>query len=109
LSREQVTILTGAGVVLAAGTVLGKITATGKYAVYDDDNVDGTEVAAAILLYAVDATAADVIASVAFRLAEIKADKIVWAARLTTWATKPPALLIWPPNSLLFGKRVVSD
>ena len=79
LSREQVTIVSGAGV-LAAGTVLGKITASGKYTAYDDDNADGSETAAAVSLYAVDASSADVITSVVFRLAELKSDKVVWAS-----------------------------
>lgn len=78
LSREQVTIVSGAGV-LVAGTVLGKITASGKYKAYDDDNVDGSETAAAVLLYPVDATSADVIVTVLFRLAEIKAAAVTWA------------------------------
>lgn len=78
LSREQVTIVSGAGV-LTAGTVLGKITASGKYKAYDDDNVDGSETAAAILAYTVDATSADVEAAVIFRLAEVKSSSIVWA------------------------------
>ena len=34
---------------IAAGTVLGKVTATGFYAEYDDGNADGTEVARVIL------------------------------------------------------------
>lgn len=79
LSREQITVVSGAGA-LGAGTVLGKITASGKYTAYDDDNVDGSETAAAILLYDADATSADVEAAVIVRDAEVKADKIVWAA-----------------------------
>jgi hypothetical protein len=79
LSRETVTLVSGAGA-LKAGTVLGKITASGKYTSYDDDNLDGSETAAAILLYDTDATAADVSASVLFRLAEVKTDRVVWAA-----------------------------
>jgi hypothetical protein len=42
------------------GAVLGKITASGKYTALDPDAVDGSEVAAAVLLHAVDASAADV-------------------------------------------------
>lgn len=79
LSREQITIVSGSGA-LAAGTVLGKITASGKYKAYDDDNADGSETAAAVLLYPVDATSADVIASVIFRFAEIKSGAVVWAS-----------------------------
>jgi len=48
VSREVATIVTGEGF-LEAGTVLGKVTTSGKYA----------ETAVAVLAYAVDATDAD--------------------------------------------------
>ncbi len=49
------------GQTLAAGTVLGRITASGKYAAYDDDvdPADGTETAVAILGAACDASTGD--------------------------------------------------
>lgn len=72
ISREKVTIASGAGV-LEPGTVLGKITVGGKYDVYDADvdPADGTETAAAILYAGVDATSADVEAVVIARHAEV--------------------------------------
>lgn len=79
LSREQVTIASGAGV-LAAGTVLGKITASGKYSNYLNSQTNGQEVAAAVLVNAIDATSADQIATVIFRLAEVKNSALVWPA-----------------------------
>lgn len=57
-SRSIVTIANGAGK-LAAGTVLGKVTATGEYVPAPDAEVvgfEGAETAAAILAYGVDAT-----------------------------------------------------
>jgi len=60
---EPVVIASGAGV-LVKGTVLGKITASSKYDVYDDGNADGTETAKRILAHDIDATAADVNVSV---------------------------------------------
>lgn len=54
-----VVIVSGAGA-LTRGTVLGRITASGKYDAYDDGDSDGTEVARAILAHDVDATSADV-------------------------------------------------
>jgi hypothetical protein len=36
---------------LARGTILGQVTATGRYAVYNDALSDGTEVARGILMY----------------------------------------------------------
>ena len=55
--REVVTIAAGT---LEPGTVLGKITASGKYAAHDPAAVDGTETAAAVLWGNVDASAGDV-------------------------------------------------
>ena len=57
--QMPIVITSGAGS-LAAGTVLGRITTGGKYAAYDNGHSDGTEVARAILPFAVDATSADV-------------------------------------------------
>jgi len=59
-TREVVTIATGGTYpVLEPGTVLGKITATGKYAAHDPAAVDGTETAVAVLWGPADATLAD--------------------------------------------------
>ena len=77
LSRETVTIVSGTAA-FSAGTVLGKITASGKYKPYDDDNADGSEVAAAIALEDIDASGADTMCSTLFRLAEYKADILQW-------------------------------
>jgi head decoration protein D len=59
--REVVTIATGGtNPVLEPGTVLGKITADGKYAAHDPAAVDGTETAVAVLWGKADATGGDV-------------------------------------------------
>ncbi len=66
--REVVTIATGgANPVLEPGTVLGKITASGKYAAHDPAAVDGTETAVAVLWGKADATGVDVDAVVLLR------------------------------------------
>ena len=66
--REVVTIATGgANPVLEPGTVLGKITASGKYAAHDPAAVDGTETAVAVLWGKADATVVDVDAVVLLR------------------------------------------
>ena len=54
---------------LTAGTVLGIITATGLAVAYDDSALDGSEVAAGILVEDVDAvaTGADVVSSMYVR------------------------------------------
>jgi len=76
-SRKNVTIVSGQD--LAAGTVVGKITATGKYKAYDDDNGDGSEAAAGILVCAVDATDGDLPGVIIDRDAEVKDDLLTWA------------------------------
>jgi hypothetical protein len=60
---DEVTVVSGAGV-LARGTVLGKITASGKYKIVNSANVDGSQTPVCVLAQAVDATAADVVTSV---------------------------------------------
>jgi len=58
------TILTGAGANYARGTVLGKITASGKLTICDKDAVNGAAVPFAVLANDTDATAADKSATV---------------------------------------------
>lgn len=58
-SREVIVVASGAGI-LKLGTVLGQITASGKYVLHDNAAADGSQNAAAILGEAVDATSADV-------------------------------------------------
>jgi hypothetical protein len=48
--REVVTVNVAADTELSVGSVLGKVTATGKYTVSDAAAVDGSEVAAAIVV-----------------------------------------------------------
>jgi len=57
ISREQVTIAVAAPA-MVAGTVLGRITASGQWTVYNDGAADGTEVARGILAYDVADVAA---------------------------------------------------
>ena len=75
ISREQVTIAAAAGL-LAPGTVVGKITASGKYIAYSNAAVDGSEVAAGIVCYGVPDLAVDQKAVIIARLAEVKADEL---------------------------------
>jgi len=53
-TREQVFIAAGQN--LPAGAVVGKVTASGEYAAYDNAAANGTESAAGVLLADVDAT-----------------------------------------------------
>lgn len=54
-----VAVVSGAGVV-EVGTVMGKITASGKYKPYASGNSDGSQTPVGILTERVDATSADV-------------------------------------------------
>jgi hypothetical protein len=56
-TRETVTLLAGTN--YPVGAVLGRITTGGKYKLSPAAGSDGAQTAAAVLLYAVDATAAD--------------------------------------------------
>jgi hypothetical protein len=64
-TRETVTLL--AGTAYPVGAVLGKITASGKYKLATSGGSDGAQTAAAVLLYAVDATTADATAIILAR------------------------------------------
>ena len=57
-TRESVMLLAGTNYPL--GAVLGVVTASGKYTLSHATGTDGSETAAAVLLEAVDASAADV-------------------------------------------------
>lgn len=70
ISREQVVIAAAAGA-MVPGTVVGKITASGKYVAYSNAAADGSEVAAGILYRAVDDAAADQDAVIIARHAEV--------------------------------------
>lgn len=75
-SREVVTLITGQN--LPAGSVLGKITASGKYTALAPAASDGSEDAAAVLFDNVNATAADKPAVISARDTEVKAVALTW-------------------------------
>lgn len=76
ISRDVVTIASGQN--LKAGSVLGKITATGKFSAYNNSASDGREVAAGVLYDACDATSGDQRAVAIVRLAEVATDLLVF-------------------------------
>ena len=80
-SRETITLAEGQD--LEAGTVLGKVTATGKYAQVAPTATDGTESAAGILFDNVDASAADSKAVAIARDAEVRGSDLVWPEGVT--------------------------
>ncbi|CUX63296.1 head decoration protein [Agrobacterium leguminum] len=94
LSREVLTIASGAGKLLA-GTVLGKVTASNKYVASPNASVvgkEGAETAVAILGYEVDATSTDVKAVCITNDAEVKNPMLVFDASVDD-ATKRAAKL----------------
>ena len=77
-TRETVTIASGAGK-LEPGTVLGKITAGGKYTTLAPAATNGSQNAAGILWDAVDASAADAPGVVMLRgPAIVNRHEIIW-------------------------------
>lgn len=82
LSRRVVTIASGSGE-LEAGTVLGKITSSGKYAPHDPGKSDGSQTAAAVLFDRVDATAADVEAVVSYAATAVNESELIWDAGIS--------------------------
>ncbi len=88
ISREVITITGGN---FDAGTVLGKITASGKFTNLTPAANDGSQNAAAILFDNARAAAADVKGVVVARMAEVKAAELVWPAGITD-AQKAAAL-----------------
>ena len=80
-SRGEITIVSGAGS-LGVGTVLGKVTANGKYTASDPAAGDGSEVAVAVLLDDVDATSADQVARASLRHTTLKQTGLVFHANV---------------------------
>lgn len=78
-SRETITIASGAGVI-AAGTVLGKVTASGKYVASAVGASDGSEVPSAIAIYGADASASDATVSAIVRDVEVNGKCLTWHA-----------------------------
>jgi len=75
-SRENITVVSGQN--LVAGAVVGKISATDKYAAYDNGASDGTETAAGVLARAVDASSADKDGAIIARDAEVDGNLLDW-------------------------------
>lgn len=87
ISREVGIIVSGSGVI-APGTVLGRITASGKLAPSPATGSDGSESAVAVALYGCDATSADQKVAIIARSAEVKADALVFASSVNDAAKR---------------------
>lgn len=81
-SRDEITIASGSGKI-EPGTVLGLVTASGKYKpATDTTGDDGAETAVAIALYGVDATSADAKVAAITRDAEVKGHALVYGSTI---------------------------
>ena len=78
-SREAITIASGAGII-AAGTVLGKVTASGKYLASAAGATDGSQTPAAIAIHGADASSADATISAIVRDAEVNSNCLTYHA-----------------------------
>jgi hypothetical protein len=81
MSLEKVVLITGQN--LLAGTVLGKITASGKYTQHATGAADGSQVASVILRSDCDATSIDKPCVVIARLAEVADSKLIYMTGIT--------------------------
>lgn len=86
-SRDKITILSGSGI-LAPGTVLAKVTVSGKYVPSAATGADGSQTAVAVLLYPVDATSADVDVAAITRDAEWNVNTLAYGATVNDDTTK---------------------
>jgi hypothetical protein len=80
LSRETITIASGSGIV-APGTVLGKVTLSGKYVPSPNaevEGIEGAEVAVAVNIYGADATDEDVEVAAIVRLATVNGHELTY-------------------------------
>jgi hypothetical protein len=89
-----VTVVSGAGVI-APLSVVGKITASGKYTLCDLDAVDGSEVPAFIVVDGCDATSADKTVS-AYKSGSFNIDALTWHLSFDTDAKKIAAFEAGP-------------
>ena len=83
-SRTQGVLAAAAGNNLKSGAVLGKITASGKYTALAPAAADGSQVAAAILCWNTDASAADKRTVGITGEAEVDDQLLLWPAGITT-------------------------
>lgn len=86
-SRDNAKLASGAGKV-SASTILGKITASGKYVPHNPAANDGSQTAVAVLYANTDATAADASCVVTARDSEVKGAELIYNAATDTQPEK---------------------
>ena len=78
-SRENITVAAGAGMI-APGTVLGKVTASGKFVASAIGADNGSQTAVGVALYGCDATSADADIAAIMRDAEVNGSVLTYHA-----------------------------
>lgn len=81
MSNEEVVFASGAFV--EAGTVMGKVTATGRYVPLNPALSDGSQMPAGISYATVDVTEAEQRAVITARLSTVKASELLWPDAIT--------------------------
>lgn len=89
-SREEITVAAAAD--LKVGSVLGKITADGKYLLSAPGAVDGSETPVAVLLTDADAAAADAQAIALVRHARVNRSALIFDATIDTAGERQTAV-----------------
>lgn len=89
-SRDTAVIASGAGK-LVSGTVLAKVTATGKYLPAAAAGSDGSQTATAVLFAAVDATSADASAVIVSRDAIVSHNGLTYGPTINDAAKRAAA------------------
>lgn len=82
ISADKIIVASGQ-TPINAGTVLGLVTATGKYVQVNEAGSDGSQHAVAILWDYVDATIADTPAAAITRTAEVTGGELTWPAGIS--------------------------
>ncbi|AGF74833.1 phage protein [Bartonella australis AUST/NH1] len=76
MSNKEVIFASGA--LVEAGTVMGKVTATGKYVPLNPKAVDGSQIPAGISFATVDATEREQRAVITACLSTVKSSELLW-------------------------------
>jgi len=80
-SRDEVTVASGQN--LALGTVVGKVTSTGKYKILAPSATDGTKTAAGFMVADCDASTGDTKGVIVARDAIVNNENLVWPGGIT--------------------------
>ncbi|ATP11959.1 hypothetical protein BHOIPH791_13450 [Bartonella henselae] len=100
MSNEEVIFASGA--FIEAGTVMGKIMATGKYVPLNPSASDGSTRPVGISFATVDATEADQRAVITARLCTVKASELLWPDAITDDQKKDAIQFLEDHNNILF-------